>query len=155
MATGDITLYDKWLEAQEDAGLSSTPVDFDTDTISVAVMNDTFSPDTGHTSAQVYWSDISANQVATGTAYTGPVALAAKTLTVSSGVVTFDADNIVIAQDATGFTNGRRIAVFKNTGTPTTSPLIGVGDLGANKSIQTGSLTLAWNANGLIRWTKA
>src|SRR3972149_1597798 len=150
MAAGDITFYNKWKKAQWDAGLTSTPVDLDTDTVSVAVMNDTFSPDTGDSSAQVYWGDISANQVATGAAYTGPIALATKTVTLSSGVAVFDADNIVIAQDATGFTNGRRLVIFKNTGTPSTSPLLAVGDLGANKSIVSGSLTFSWAATGIF-----
>ena len=153
MAAGDITVFNKWKEAQADAGLSSTPVDFDTDTISVAVMTDAYTPDTGDTSAQVYWSDVSASQVATGTSYTGPIALAGKTLALSTGVAVFDANDVVIAQDASGFTNGRRLVFFKNTGTPTTSPLIAVGDLGANKAITAGSLTFAWAATGIVRWS--
>lgn len=153
MASGDITFFNKWKKAQEDGTLTSTPVDFDTDTIKVAVMAATYTPDGGDASAQQYWSDISANQVALATAYIGPITLGSKTVTLSAGTVVIDGGDIVIAQDAGGFTNGRWVVFFKDTGTPATSPLMWYGDLGSNRSIVTGSLTFSWAATGIVRKT--
>lgn len=153
MAAGDIVFFNKWKKAQEDGSLSSTPVDFDTDTIRVAVMAATYTPDGGDASAQQYWSDISANQVATGTAYTGPITVAGKSVTLSSGTAVIDGNDIVINQDATGFTNGRWIVFHKYSGVDATSPLMWYGDLGLNRSIVTGSLTFSWNPLGIVRKT--
>ena len=153
MASGDIIFFNKWKKAQEDGSLSSTPVDFDTDTIKVAVMAATYTPDGGDASAQQYWGDISANQVALAAAYTGPITVGAKTVTLSAGVVVVDGGDIVIAQAAAGFTNGRWVVFFKDSGVAGTSPLMWYGDLGSNRSIVTGSLTFAWAATGIIRKT--
>lgn len=153
MASGDIVYFNKMKKAQEDGSLTSTPVDFDTDTISVAIMTSTYTPDGGDASAQQYWSDISANQVGLATAYTGPITLASKTSALSSGTEVLDAGDIVVAQDAAGFTTARWIVFFKNTGTPTTSPLMWYGDLGSNRSNVTGSLTFSWAATGIVRKT--
>lgn len=159
MAAGDINFYNQYLRGQEDAGaadsLSSMPANWAPagDDIQVAILTDVFVPDTGDASTQKHWGDISVNQVATGASYTGPISLAAKTLGLSAGVVSFDSDDITVNQDATGFTNGRWLAFFKNSGVAGTSPLIAVGDLGVNKSIQAAPLLFSWNVNGI--WQKS
>lgn len=66
-------------------------------------------------------NEVSANQVVTGTAYTGPILLPVITKTPSSNNLTIDWDDITIAQDAGGFTDGTHGAIFYDTGTPTTS----------------------------------
>lgn len=155
MAAGDITLMPKFLQAQADAStLSGSPVDFDTDTIKVVVLINTFVPDTTDSSAQEHFDDISSDEVNTATAYTGPITLTTTSIAVSGAVVTWDADDISIAADVAGFTDGRYIAIYKDTGTPATSPIIAIGDLGADQSLQTGSLDLTWAATGLITWTR-
>lgn len=155
MAAGDITLYKKWMKGQIDgAGLSSVPVDFDTDTIKVIILKNTHTPDASASTTQEHLDDISADEVATATAYTGAITLGSKTVGVSGSVVTFDAADINIAADAGGFTDGRHIVIYKDTGTPSTSPLIATGDLGADKSLQTGSLDFLWGAGGIITWTE-
>ena len=154
MAAGDITIYDKFLNNQNgDASLASV-VDFDTDTLKVVVLDNTFSPDTGISSSQEHFDDISAKEVATATAYTGPITLASVTLVLTAGKSTFDAADITIAADAGGFTDGRYIVFYKDSGTPSTSPLIAVGDLGADKSLVSGSLTFTWASTGIVTWTK-
>jgi len=155
MAAGDVTAFDKWLAAQADAAtLSGSPVDFDTDTIKIVVLDSTYTPDTSDTSVTEHFDDISAKEVATATSYTGPITLASSTVTLTTGKTTFDAADVTIASDAGGFTDGRYIVFYKDTGTPATSPLIAVGDLGSNQSIVTGALLLTWGANGIITWTK-
>ena len=159
MAAGDIAFYNKFKFAQIDgdanAALSGTPVTFGAgaDTIKVAVMTASYVADTGDATTQEHWDDVSANQVATGTGYTGPITLASPTVTMTSGVVKFDANDVVIPQDASGFANGRYIVFYKVGGTDATSPLIAWGDLGATKSITGGSLTFQWNSNGIFTLT--
>jgi len=152
MAEGDITFFNKFKKAQLDgaAPLSSMPVDFDTDTIKLAVL--TAEPDTGDSSTDEHWDDVSADQVSTGgTEYTGPVTLGSVNITLSSGVVSVDYADVVINQDASGFSNGTWVVVFKDTGTPATSPLILKGELGTAKGNTGGSLTFSWHTNGLFQ----
>ena len=151
MATGDLTTYNKFILTM----LNGTDtVDFDTDTIKVVMMKTTFTPDTSDSSTQEFFDDISATEVATGTAYTGPVTLASKTLTLASGVVKFDADNITIAQDiGGGFTDGDAFVLYKDTGTPSTSPLILWGDFGSSQNNQAGSVSITWAAAGIFDLT--
>lgn len=159
MAAGDITFYNKFkfgqIDGDANGALSGMPVTFDSagDTIKVAVMTASYVADTGDASTQEHWDDISTNQVPTGTGYTGPISLSTMTTTMSAGVVTFDAADVVIPLDASGFTTGRYIAFYKVGAGDATSPLIAWGDLGATKSITGGSLTFQWNANGIFTLT--
>lgn len=155
MAAGDITPFMKHLKAQVDAStLASSPVDFDTDIIKIVILDNTFVPDTTLASIQEHFDDISAKEVATATAYTGPITLASLTVTSSGVVITFDAADVVVAADAGGFTDGRFIVFFKDSGTPSTSPLIAVGDLGADKDLTVGSLELTWASGGILTWSR-
>lgn len=155
MAVGDITVYNKFKQATLDGStLGGAPVDFDTDTIKCVVLDDTFTPDTGDATVQEHFDDVSAKEVATGTAYTGPVTLSTVTVTLSSGVATFDAADITILTDAGGgFTDARYFAIYKDTGTPGTSPLILIGDLGSNQTNVSGDLTFAWAGTGILTLT--
>ena len=156
MAAGDITFFDLFKQSIADGAgstLSGTPIDWDTDVIKCAVMLPAWTPDTDETTTQKHWSDISANQVATATAYTGPITMASPTVSTTGGVTTVDFADVVIALDAAGFTQGRRLAFYKEGGTDATSPLLAMGDLGADKSIVTGSLTFQWAGTGLFTIT--
>ena len=154
MAAGDSTLYTKHLRSlfDGDSGgdLSNTPIDLNTDTLKLVVLKDTFTPDTTGTSTQEHFDDISAQEVATATAYTGPITLTSATVTESGGVITFDADDISIAIDAGGFTDARRFAIYKDSGTPSTSPIFYVGDLGINRANTINGLDFEWGAAGIF-----
>jgi hypothetical protein len=158
MAAGDITAYDLWTQSNYDGdgdgNLSSTPVDCDTDTIKLVLLTSSYVPDNDETTIQHHFDDISANEVATGTAYTGPITLTSGSVSSTGGVMTLDYDDVVIAADAGGFTNARWFVIYKDSGTPATSPLMMTGDLGADKSITTGSLTISFNASGVLTVTK-
>ncbi len=155
MATGDMTIMPKFIQSQADGSTLASVVDFDTDTIKVVVLLATFTPDTTASSAQEHFDDISASEVATATAYTGPITLASKTLTLSGAVVTFDAADISIGVDGSGFTTARYIAVYKDSGTPSTSPIIAIGDLGANKSNVSATVEFNWASGGILTWTRS
>jgi len=155
MAAGDITFYNKFMQATIDGdantALSSMPVDFDADTINVGILTSTHTPDTGDATVQEHWDDVSTNEVATGSTYSaGGPTLANDDVTLSSGTVTYDADDLAVLQDATGFTNGRYAILYKDSGTPATSPLIASLDLGADQDITGGDLVFAWNTNGIF-----
>jgi hypothetical protein len=148
MAQGDITTYNRYVQSLFDG---NDYADLETDTIKVVVLKNTFTPDTGDASAQEFYSNISADQVVTGTAYTGPITLGTKSVTLSAGVATFDAADITIAQDVGGgFTDARYIVFYKDTGTPATSPLIAVGDLGGDTANTVAPVDFIWGSGGIL-----
>jgi hypothetical protein len=149
MAT--ITKYNSFLTQQMNggAGTAALVVDFDTDTIKAALVTSVYTPSA---STHVTFDDIT-NEVS-GSNYTaGGATLTTPTLTESSGTVTFDADDVVWAQHASGFTDARYVIIYKDTGTPSTSALIGYIDLTSDKGNVSGSLTIEWNASGILTWS--
>jgi hypothetical protein len=148
MAT--IVKYNSFLKNQMNggAGTAALVVDFDTNTLKAALVSSVYTPSA---TTHVTFNDIT-NEVS-GTNYSaGGATLTTATLTESSGTVTFDADDVVWAQDAAGFTNARYVILYKSTGTASTSPLIGYIDLVSDKGNVSGSLTIQWNASGIITW---
>ena len=94
-------------------------------------------------------TNFSSTQVATGTAYTGPIALSGVTWTEVSNVPTFRATNVTIAQDAGGFTDGAWGIVYNDTAAG--KQCIGFIELssGGTLSLVAGSVTIDWaGANG-------
>lgn len=101
-----------------------------------------------------YVSDFVANEVS-GTGYSR-LALATPTHTMdASGNITFDADDPAqIAQSGAGFSNGRRVLIEFDTGTDSTSSVVGYSDdAGADYGNVAGTLDVALNASGI--WTSA
>lgn len=143
MAT--LAKYNLFLKNQNDG---SAVIDFNTDTIKVAVASSTYTPSpTTHD----FFNDVT-NEV-TGTGYTaGGAAIGSKTLTESSGTVTFDGADVTWSADASGFSNGRYGIIQKDTGTASTSPLFGYMDFLADKGNLGGDLTIQWNASGIATW---
>ncbi len=164
MAAGVITIYDKYVKSCLDgdaAGLlSGTPVDLNADVIRIILLISTWVADATETTAQEHIDNLVAatNEATVGTAYTtlgANTPLAGKTVTSpGAGLLRFDATDLVIAQDAGGgFTNAYFIVGAKWNALDTTSPIIFTGDMGANKSNVTGTLTLQWNANGIFQFS--
>jgi len=130
------------------AQMASPFVDFDGDTIRVAFLTSTYTLDK---ETHEFWSDVSANEISAGGGYTaGGIALSSKTATRVSNVITFDAADITLTQDGAGATNARQVVLYKDTGTPATSQLIKIDDMGSDKGWVSGDLTIAWNASGII-----
>lgn len=120
--------------------------DFDTDTIKVAICTNTFTP---NQATHDFFNDVT-NEVS-GTNYTaGGPALANKSVALASGTVKFDADDVVIAQSGAGFSNGRHLILYKDTGTASTSPLIAFHTAGADFGNVAGALTIQMDAAGII-----
>jgi hypothetical protein len=126
-------------------------VDFDTDTIKVALLSSSYTPDQD---AHDYFNDVSAAEVS-GTGYTaGGNTLASKT-------ATYDSANNVVILDAADTTwasstiTARYAVVYDSTGTSSTSPLIGYVDFGSDQSSTSGNFTITWDSTGIVRITVA
>ena len=84
MAT--FVFYNLWKEAQLDGGIANTPIDFDTDSIRLALVDSTYTPNQLHD----FWADASGDEV-TGTGYTANGEVLTVTVTETTGTVTVDA----------------------------------------------------------------
>jgi hypothetical protein len=125
-------------------------VDWDTDTIKVALTTSSYTP---NQDTHDYFNDVT-NEVS-GTGYTaGGNTLASKT-------ITYDDANNVIVLDAADTTWGsstitaRYAVVYASTGTASTSPLIGYVDFGSDQSSTNGNFTITWDSTGIVRVTVA
>lgn len=120
-------------------------IDLDTDTIKVALVTSTYTPDQD---VHDFFDDIT-NEV-TGTGYTaGGASLTTKAVTADNtdneGV--FDADDVVWT---TSTITARGAVIYKSTGTASTSPLICYLDFGSDKISTAGTFTISWNAEGIL-----
>lgn len=127
-------------------------IDWDTDTIKVALLTNSYTPDQD---AHNYWDDVSTYQV-TGTGYTaGGATLSNKTNTYNSGtnVIVLDADDVTWSSS----TITARYAVIYNDSPATnaTKNLIGYVDFGSDQSSSNGNFTITWDATGIVRITVA
>lgn len=122
------------------------------DTIKVALTTNTYTPDQdAHEYFSSVTNELSGNgYVAGGNTLSGKglsydAATNQSRLTASNTTFTASAGNVITA---------RRAVVYKSTGTPSTSPLLGWVDFGADTSSGTGGdLVLAWDATGVLRVT--
>lgn len=131
------------------AKLANAEIDFDTDTIKVALVTSSYTPDQD---AHDYWDDVSSNE-ASGTGYTaGGATLGSKTVTQDSATnkQTFDAADVSWTSSTV---TARYAVIYKSTGTASTSPLIGYVDFGSNQSSSSGTFSIAWNASGIFATT--
>jgi len=127
-------------------------IDWDSDTIKVALLTNSYTPDQD---AHNYYDDVVANEV-TGTGYTaGGNTLANKTNSYNSAtnVITLDADDTTWSSS----TITARYAVVYDA-TPALNadkPLIGYVDFGSDQSSSNGNFTITWDATGIVRITVA
>jgi len=132
--------FNKWFEIVGSGG-----IDMVNDTIKVMLCTSSFTPDVDNMN---FKSDIT-NEVS-GTGYTaGGQALASKAWTRddANDRAYFDAADV---QWASSTITARFAVIYKDTGTPTTSPVIGYFDFEADKSSDAGNFTLEWNASGIF-----
>ena len=127
-------------------------VDWDTDTIKVALLTNSYTPDQD---AHNYFDDVSSYEV-TGTGYTaGGITLANKTNTYSSAtnVIVLDADDVTWSSST--ITARYAIVYDASPATNATKPLIGYVDFGSDQSSSNGNFTITWDATGIVRITVA
>jgi len=129
---------------------TNAEIDLAADDIRVALTTSSYTP---NQDTHDYFDDIT-NEVANGNGYTsGGELLAAKTVGTTLNVFTFDNTADTVWTSST-FTAARAV-VYKDTGTPATSPLICWIDFDGDKSPSSGSLTISWATAGICNVTVA
>ncbi len=128
-------------------------VDWVGDTIKVALLGAGYTIDQDN---HVFFSDVSTNEI-TGTGYTaGGVALGTKSTAYGAATNTV---RLIAANTSWGpgaSLSARYAVVYKDTGTGTTSPLMGYVDFGGLQTVSSGTLTLNWDAiDGVLRLVAA
>ena len=133
---GTLTLFNQFLLKQN----NGNAIDLDNATIKCMIVTNTYVPSQSH----AFKSDVT-NEVS-GTGYTaGGAAIAGVTLSIVSNTVVWNFNDIVWAQNAGGFSNGRTYVFYEDTGTPATSKLIGYMTEAADFGNVAGPLTLDVN----------
>lgn len=143
LATVTGTLYGLTSQTMLDG--SATQIVWSSDTFKVALTTSSYTPnqDTDH-----FFSAVT-NEI-TGTGYTAGGA------TLGSKTSTYDTASDQIRLDAadtswtTSTLTARDAVVYKSTGTSSTSPLLGWVDFGADQTTSSGTLTITWDATGII-----
>jgi hypothetical protein len=117
-----------------------------TDTIKVALLGSGYTP---NIDTNIFWSDVSANEV-TGTGYTsGGATMAGKTVTQDDT----DNEGVFDGSDtswASSTITARYAVIYKSTGVAGTSPLIAYIDFEADKSSLSEAFTVSWAAEGIL-----
>lgn len=133
------------------AKFAAGDIDLLVDTIRVAMLDNTHTP---NLDTHEFWSAVSADEV-TGTGYTAEGAvlasIAAGTYDSTNNQTPFTAADTV--WDATGGAlTGRYAVVYKDTGTPSTSPLISLVDFEADVTATNDLFTIDWhNTDGFVK----
>lgn len=131
--------------------LANKEIDWDTDTIKVALCTSTYTP---AQDTHDYFNDIT-NEVS-GTGYTaGGATLTTKTVgyTAGTNVTKFDADDV---SWTTSTITARYAVLYVDTGgASSTDPLIGYVDFGTDVSSSAGTFSITWDAAGIFTVTVA
>lgn len=136
-------LYASFFQAAFGSLDATISINYLTGTINCGLLTSGYTPSqTSHH----HYSDVSANE-ASGTGYTaGGQNLASKAISRTGLVTFFTAANVTWASStitaAYAFT-------YNNTGSASTSALIGLYDFGGSQSSVANNFTIAWNASGL------
>jgi len=149
MPAVNLNLYDKFRQNNFN-GVGA--IDFDADTIKAAVFKVGYTPDQN---LHDFYDDLvpGTNEVV-GTGYTARGNTCANgTISLNgAGLVTVDLDDPATwAQNGAGFSDGRRVVFYKDTGVDATSPLIAyTDDFGTNRGNVDGDFSVLINAGGLF-----
>jgi len=128
----------------------SAPINWTADTIKVALCTSSFTPDQD---VMDFFDDVT-NEI-TGTGYTAggtTLTTPTKTYTGATNVIKLDADDAVWT---TATLTARYAVIYKDTGTASTSPIMGYVDFGADVSSTAASFTIVWDAAGIFTITPA
>jgi len=121
-------------------------IDLVNDTIKVALLTSSYTPDID---AHENFDDVSADEVS-GTNYTA----GGKTLTNKSVVQNDTSDKGVFDADDINWENStitaRYAVLYKDTGTPSTSTLIGYIDFEGDEISDSGHFTINWDTTGIL-----
>lgn len=150
MARGDVKFFASFLQKSK-AGVAFNLL---SDTIRLAIVTSATVPAVGTADPRFGTggtTNFATNQVPLATGYAGPVALTGQTYAVAGGVVTFDAADVTVPQDAAGFTTGAYGIIYDAT--VVGNYCIGFVDLGGPVGNVSGPLQIVFNAAGILTET--
>ena len=125
-------------------------IDWEDDTIRCALTTSTYSPDKD---TDEFFDDISNEVVGVGyTAKGETLTTAAVNVDTVNDEVQLDSDNV---QWTVATITARRAVIYKDTGTPATSPLIGWVDFGTDETVTAGTFSITVDADGWFKITQA
>lgn len=128
--------------------LANKEIDWDTDTIKVALCTSSYTP---AQDTHDYFNDVT-NEVS-DTGYTaGGATLGSKTANYTSGTNTWAFDAADVTWGSSSIT-ARYAVIYCSTGTGSTSALIGYVDFGEDKVSSSGNFVITWNASGIFTVT--
>jgi hypothetical protein len=101
-----------------------------------------------------FFADVGSEVVAGGNYTSGGQILSGKTLSYTAGtnVIKFAASNVTWS---TSTITAYYAVIYKNSGNPATSPLLGYVSFGQNYSSSAGDFTITWDAGGILTITAA
>lgn len=154
MARGDLTVFNEFT-----VSLGEKKINLETDTIKLALIDDTVTPVVTATAPQ--WGagsdqDYDDNEVGTGGGYSaGGFTISGPELVRSGAVATFDDDdsNLSLAQNASGFENAYWGILYSDTAT--NKDCIAFIDLGGPVSEVAGPIAINFNASGILTITRS
>ena len=151
MARGDMIIFDQFI-----LDLGQKIHDLDGDDWQIGFVDATITP--SRDTAGPHWNgtgttNLGANDVAVGTSYTGPVSLASEAFTEAvANTFRWDAaDPTTWSQDASGPTTIYWAIIFNNT--DANKRCAAAIDMGGPVSLQSGDVTISFNANGIFQIT--
>lgn len=151
MAQGTVIDFDSWVE-----GIGNGVFDMSGDVFKMGIINNSLTPVAA--AADARWGaggavDYSANEVTPGGNYAagGPSLSAVITdnWTSSGGTVTFNGDDISIAQNASNPSNGYWGIIYDDT--IAGKNVVAFIELGGPIDFAAGLFTITWHANGIVR----
>lgn len=150
MATGDVTFFNQFK-----VDLGNKIMDLDSDSYKVGFVTSSATP--AAADAAPHWggtgtTNFATNQVTPGGNYaTGGPSLAGLAYTNAAGTVSWKANKISIAQDASNPTNARWGIIYNNT--DTNKRAVGFVDFGSARDLSQASFEIRWDSvdgNGTI-----
>ncbi len=128
-----------------ETGAEAIAIDWITDTVRVACLNAPPAQDTVE-----FWSDLSATEVVGTNWAAGGQALASKAIIVTAGTNTVALDAADVSVASVTIAGVTHLAVYKDSGTPSTSPVLGYGILASTSGSSGGTFAITWSASGLL-----
>lgn len=119
--------------------------DWDSGSIKAALIKDTYTPSQAHD----FYDDVNSH-LCTGT-NVSPATLGTKTRSLSDGVIRLGAATLTWSSVTT--TDLAYIVLFDDSGTASTSPLIGwldVRDNGNSRDLTNANISIAWSSGGIL-----
>lgn len=149
---GDVTLFNKAVE-----WIGEAVINLETDTFKLGLVTNSVTP--AATTAAPCWgaggaTNLATNEVTPGGNYSaGGPTIANPVYSESAGTVTFDADDVIIAQHASNPTTARWGVVYSDTAANKNA--LAFVDLGGITDLSTGAFTLTWSASGIASFAVA